>query len=91
MQARRWLRLTLLATVAIAAGCAVFPRDPSKPTATDVVCLENGDLGCVTITVDETTPRAEVEGKTYYFCSDHCRDLFLATPDKYLAAGQARR
>ncbi|MDA3869170.1 MAG: YHS domain-containing protein [Gammaproteobacteria bacterium] len=24
------------------------------------------------------------EGKTYYFCSDGCRDAFVAEPGKYL-------
>ena len=33
------------------------------------------------MTVDETTAlHAERDGKTYYFCSDHCRQQFLSTP-----------
>jgi Cu+-exporting ATPase len=33
------------------------------------------------MTVDEeTTLRAERDGETYYFCSAHCRQKFLATP-----------
>lgn len=27
--------------------------------------------------------RDEHEGKTYYFCSDHCRDKFRSEPGKY--------
>ncbi len=30
--------------------------------------------------------RAQHAGKTYHFCSNHCRKRFLATPEKYLQA-----
>ena len=33
------------------------------------------------MTVDEATAlHAERDGKTFYFCSDHCRTTFVATP-----------
>jgi YHS domain-containing protein len=33
------------------------------------------------MTVDEITAlHAERNGKTFYFCSDHCRQKFLSTP-----------
>jgi len=33
------------------------------------------------MTVDEATAlHAERDGKTFYFCSDHCRNTFLSTP-----------
>jgi Cu+-exporting ATPase len=33
------------------------------------------------MTVDHTTAiHAERDGKTYFFCSDHCREKFLAKP-----------
>ena len=33
------------------------------------------------MTVDEATAlRAERDGKSYYFCSEHCRQKFLSTP-----------
>ena len=33
------------------------------------------------MTVDETTAiHTERDGKTFYFCSDHCRQQFLSTP-----------
>jgi len=33
------------------------------------------------MTVDEATAlHAERDGKTFYFCSEHCRQKFLATP-----------
>jgi YHS domain-containing protein len=32
------------------------------------------------MTVDEATAiHAERDGKTFYFCSDHCREKFLST------------
>jgi len=33
------------------------------------------------MTVDEATAlHTERDGKTFYFCSDHCRQKFLGTP-----------
>ena len=32
-----------------------------------------------------TAHRSEHEGRTYYFCSKHCRTKFQADPDSYLA------
>ena len=33
------------------------------------------------MSVDEATAiHAERDGKTFYFCSDHCRQKFLSTP-----------
>jgi Cu+-exporting ATPase len=33
------------------------------------------------MTVDEATAlHGERDGKTFYFCSDHCRQKFLSTP-----------
>ncbi|MHB1462463.1 MAG: YHS domain-containing protein [Armatimonadota bacterium] len=44
----------------------------SKSVTKDPVCG---------MTVDEVTAlRAERDGKTFYFCSDHCRQKFLSTP-----------
>lgn len=45
--------------------------------ATDPVCG---------MTVDRSTAkRAEHDGRTWFFCSDHCRDAFLADPEGVLA------
>jgi len=35
--------------------------------------------------VDESTPRAEYQGTTYYFCSEDCRAAFLKKPQKYVS------
>ncbi len=45
----------------------------SKSVTKDPVCG---------MTVDEATAlQAERDGKKFYFCSDHCRQKFLSTPD----------
>ena len=49
-----------------------------------LVCKENADLACVDVKVKGDTPRAEYDGKTYYFCSDDCRREFLKHPAKYV-------
>jgi len=49
----------------------------TENTVTDVVCG---------MTVDpeaETTLTSEYEGKTYYFCSEMCKNSFDADPEKY--------
>ena len=52
--------------------------EESKSVTKDPICG---------MTVDEATAlHAERDGKTFYFCSDHCRQKFLSTP-----AGASRR
>ena len=42
--------------------------------------LETKDPVCG-MTVDEATAlQTERDGKTFYFCSEHCRQKFLASP-----------
>ena len=38
-----------------------------------------------------TKHRAQYGGKTYYFCSEGCRNKFSATPERYLGAGSNER
>lgn len=33
------------------------------------------------------SPRAEHKGTAYYFCSEGCRNKFVADPEKYASAG----
>jgi YHS domain-containing protein len=43
------------------------------------------DPVCGMVISQSTAPADfEHEGKTYYFCSDACRDKFEADPDKYI-------
>ena len=48
-------------------------------TTTDPVCG---------MTIDDTpdAPRTTYQGRTYVFCSEVCRDRFLADPEFYRAA-----
>jgi Cu+-exporting ATPase len=41
------------------------------------------------MTIDPTSAAgsAEYEGRTYYFCSNHCVESFKADPAKYASAG----
>ena len=42
------------------------------------------------MTVDEATDlHAESDGKTFYFCSDHCRQTFLTKPAGAKPAGKS--
>ena len=59
-------------------------RPDSRPIAKDPVCQYFRELGCVDVRVDADTPRAEYNGATYYFCCEHCKELFLENPSKYL-------
>jgi len=71
----------------LAAGCATsYPEVTGHPGDAAVchVCRHNNDLACVCVDVTDKTPRTEYNGKTYYFCSDACREAFLKKPEKYL-------
>ena len=79
--------LSAVAALALLSGCATLDSAHSSgPTATCWVCTHNNDLACVIVHLKDTTPRAEYEGQTYYFCSEGCRDEFLKKPQKYLPA-----
>ncbi len=44
------------------------------------------------MTVDEATAlQTERDGKTFYFCSDHCRQKFLSTPTNAKPSALAHR
>jgi YHS domain-containing protein len=45
-------------------------------TAVDPVCSMNVRIG-------QDTPRAEHAGRTLYFCSELCRERFVADPERY--------
>ncbi len=52
----------------------------SEQTVIDPVCG-------MTVDPHRTKHRAEYGGRTYYFCSEGCRNKFSATPERYLGAG----
>ena len=66
-------------------GCASSPRAAdTRPVAECPVCKCNGDLGCLIVRVDATTPRSEYGGKTIYFCGEECKAAFDRAPGKYV-------
>jgi len=93
----RWM-FSCLVVSTLAVGCAssnhgdapatqpAASASASSPHDTCLVCEHNADLACVDVTVDVKTPRCIYDGKTYYFCSDDCRNAFLKSPQKYLSS-----
>ncbi len=79
-----WNYTTILDIVFLLIGVVVYlvyrnrgRLSPESPYTTDPVCgmqVERADPGATT----------ELDGTTYYFCSDHCRDRFVADPGKFL-------
>jgi YHS domain-containing protein len=47
------------------------------------VCRVEGDLACVEVHVTEETPACTCDGATFHFCSEDCRERFLADPARY--------
>jgi len=43
----------------------------------------------MTVTVTAATPRAEHEGRSYFFCCGSCRERFVSDPLLYSAAAAA--
>jgi len=81
-------KLTAIWIVLICAGGCSSSPGPSasathKPCEQCIVCKHNADLACVDVEVDANTPRYVYNGKTYYFCSETCRDEFAKNPTKY--------
>jgi hypothetical protein len=70
-------------------GCASPETERSaattQPHAECLVCKYENDLACVDVTVEPDTPTTTYQGKSYYFCSDHCRNEFAKSPEKYVA------
>jgi protein SCO1/2 len=55
-------------------------QPPTSAKATDPVC------GMKVVATDQS-PHGTYGGRTYYFCSDSCRERFEKAPKKYLAGG----
>lgn len=49
----------------------------------DPVCAFRADMGCVYVVVKDETPRSTYQGRTYYFCSESCKEDF-ENPEKFL-------
>lgn len=71
----------ILSGCAATGGCC---EDDGIPRANCLVCKKNGDLACVCVKITDATPRCELDGVTYYFCSEDCRRDFLKEPGRYI-------
>jgi Cu+-exporting ATPase len=53
------------------------------PYQEDVMAMVTDPVCGMKIDTDDAAATAEYEGKTYYFCSEACRDAFVADPAAY--------
>lgn len=74
--------LGALALLAPLQACTSSPPHEG-PVDECPVCKVEGDLACLEVRVDDQTPTCTCEGHTYHFCSEDCRETFLAHPDRY--------
>ncbi|HKE00984.1 MAG TPA: YHS domain-containing protein [Planctomycetota bacterium] len=79
------LVLPLVLAVLLFAACAGPRPTDDRPVAEDPVCLYYGDLPCVRVHVDASTPRTTYKGVTYYFCAEDCREKFERDPERFIA------
>ena len=89
------MKLTMMMcclTLGVLAGCSSLgPSDQNRREAAAAkqahaecaVCKVNADLACLDVAVDENTPRSDYNGKTYYFCSEECKEKFAKKPQRY--------
>jgi protein SCO1/2 len=63
-------------------------RDAGEPdaSAAQPATLAVDPVCSMPVRVGETTPRAQHAGSTVYFCSEQCRERFVADPDRYVRA-----
>jgi YHS domain-containing protein len=59
-----------------AVALAAAPRPAGQSVVVDPVCK-------MRIVASDQTLHADYQGKTYYFCSDHCQLLFAKNPAAY--------
>ena len=73
---------------AAAPSAIVSPAtDLKKPGEAKIGDKTKCPVGGDEFVVTDTTPKADYEGKTYYFCCPPCAGKFKADPKKYLGAG----
>ena len=62
----------------------LFSNNNTVKAATDPVC----GMDVIPSTTDIT---AEIDGNTYYFCAEGCRNSFVKNPQKYLCSAPAKK
>lgn len=56
---------------------------PGPGEAECSVCRHEGDLACLCVRIEADTPRLELDGQTWWFCSEECRAAFAADPQRF--------
>jgi YHS domain-containing protein len=82
------MRTLIPIALVFALGCAhVASEEPAAAaagrTAQCPVCVYHRDLGCVDVDLDTHPPSCEWGGRTWWFCSEGCRERFLEKPEKF--------
>ena len=62
----------------------LFSKNNTVKAATDPVC----GMDVIPSTTDIT---AEIDGNTYYFCAEGCRNSFVKDPQKYLCSPPTKK
>jgi YHS domain-containing protein len=81
------MRLAILLS-ALLTACTSMPPVPPPTASTQqcLVCRCRRDFDCLTVHPGTSTPRATYAGRTFYFCSDSCRQEFESSPSRYWPA-----
>jgi xanthine dehydrogenase accessory factor len=88
-QAPEEVALSILAEI-VKLRRAAAKAAPGPKAAEETSPAEERDPVCgMTVAVASAAHRAEVGGRTYYFCCGGCRERFLAAPARYGAGGAA--
>jgi xanthine dehydrogenase accessory factor len=89
-QAPEEVALSILAEIVKVRRAAPKTAAETKAPAETKPAAEERDPVCgMTVAVASAAHRAEVGGRTYYFCCGGCRERFLAAPARYGAGGAA--
>ena len=64
------------------ASVTIEVDDPTR--AHCPVCEAEGDLACLWVRIGTDTPSSTYQGRTYYFCSEQCKQDFDRKPAKYV-------
>ena len=76
--------LILLALASASPACSAPRTHQLAPGHAEcVVCASEGDLACLDVKIAADTPRTEWNGRSFYFCSDECRQRFEREPQRF--------
>jgi YHS domain-containing protein len=77
------------AVSAAPAGSSAAADDVKAPGTAKVGDKARCPISGEVFTVTDKSPKAEYEGKTYYFCCPGCEGKFKADPKRYLSGPKA--